>query len=313
MNLKPETRNLNPDVLGGGAGEGGEAGARSAGLLRACMGLTCRLASVAEALAIRLKTTSVSGQRAGGEVSSEEVASEEDGEAVEEASGRLVVLLADLATDARVGFAEAEYMVLLADLATDARVGFAEAEVSAAVKRVFRVDTVPGGQGAADDGLHLGAADDGQQQLMDLARLRHIDAFLKALSSSAQFRDAPESSSSASAAAAMQRCVGSLLEMFHDPRRAGSLIVFYLDHSPIDESLPESLPAVGKGNLALLLHLLSFSSQPGTCRDVLRLFRALLERAPPPPLARLKPVVRRQLAEVVTAMPRGTRRRLFDT
>ena len=101
------------------------------------------------------------------------------------------------------------------------------------MRRVFRADSAPAGGG-----------DDGLQQLMDLARLRHIDAFLKALSSSG--REAPEASASPAAAAAMQRCVGPLLEMFHDPRRAGSLIVFYLDHSPIDESLPESLPAVGK-------------------------------------------------------------------
>ena len=62
----------------------------AAGQLRACTGLACRLAGVAEALAVRLKTASATGAGAVGSPGAGEGDAEEESEAVEAASGRLV-------------------------------------------------------------------------------------------------------------------------------------------------------------------------------------------------------------------------------
>ena len=126
-------------ALGGAAGGALGRGVRAGALLAACGSLAARIVALAESLALRLR---VREGTAGAEAEAAE-----DAAAREQAGGRLVTLLAELATDERAGAAAAD--------------------AAAAVRRAVRADARPARRADAD-----GPAADALAHLLDLARLR---------------------------------------------------------------------------------------------------------------------------------------------
>ena len=157
--------------------------------------------------------------------------------------------------------------------------------------------------------------------LLDLARLRRTDALLKTLSDQGLLAVQGESEEQGlqtkerlSVQHELRSAVETVLELVSDPRRSPAVTLFYLDHSPardtvsdvkslaIPEALPHHLPEAlqSKGDIALLVHLLALSNDALAVQSVLRVLCAILvDRPTSASLARLKPFVRRRVAEVL--------------
>jgi hypothetical protein len=155
------------------------------------------------------------------------------------------------------------------------------------------------------------------QQLRDLSNLRRVDAFLKAAGSRKLVLEPQD----AVGTAAVEHCISCVRQLINDTKRSTAMVMFYLDNSPvksprppipihcINETLAEGVH--GKGNIAALFHMLVVSSDAKIIRDVLRLFRAILDKPTSAALARLKPFVRRNVAETLAVMGRAELRALL--
>jgi len=115
----------------------------------------------------------------------------------------------------------------------------------------------------------------------------------------------------------LEHCIKTVRQLVNHPKRSTAMVMFYLDNptsivnkSPlptipihcIDEALPDGIR--GKGKIAALLHILVLSSHPKIIRDLVLLLRSILEKPASAALARLKPTVRRNIAEALGALRR---------
>jgi hypothetical protein len=182
-------------------------------------------------------------------------------------------------------------LVIMADVTTDRRLKFVHSECEACLRS-------------------LSASSDSHQQLRDLSNLRRIDSFLHTVGSLELELDSPD----ADVKGILEHCISSVHEVACDSKRSTAMVMFYLDSSAnklplatipihcIDEALPEGVH--GKGNIAALVHLLRLSSDSVIIRDVLRFFRTILDKPSSAALARLKPLVRRNVAETLAVAGR---------
>jgi hypothetical protein len=216
--------------------------------LRSAVGTTCRLLQLMMALSSRLAfmrdVSSLDAGPAGRERSF-----------VETCTDRLLVMVADVSTDQRLRFVHADSESCLRVLAT---------------------------------------SEDVQQQLLDLSNLRRIDSFLQAASGFSGSRPYVFERDDTRAPFILEHCIASVRELISDGKRSSALLIFYLDSS---KKMTGSISTIsgligpgwerahsegvqGKGNIALLLHIFMLSSDPNIIRDVLRLFRFILEKPP---------------------------------
>ena len=189
-------------------------------------------------------------------------------------------------------------LVLIADLTTDDRLQFVHAECQGWLRS-------------------LSASEDTHQQLLDVSNLRRVDAFMQEVGRQQKVLDQHDTSASS----VFEHCITVVRELVNDARRSSALVVLYLDCSPVKSprpptpvhSISEALAEdeQGQGNIAALLHMVVVSAAPKIIRDVLRLFRAILEKPSSAALARLKPFVRRSVAESLAVMGRPELRALL--
>jgi len=189
-------------------------------------------------------------------------------------------------------------LVLMADLTTDHRLQFMRAECEGWLRS-------------------LSASEDIYQQLTDVSNLRRVDACMQDVGRRQVVLDVHDTRASS----VFEHCIATVRELVNDTKRSSALVVLYLDCSPVKSprlptpvhSINEALPEgeEGRGNIAALLHMLVVSSAPKIIRDVLRLFRTILEKPTSAALARLKPFVRRNVAESLAVMGRPELRALL--
>ena len=230
-------------------------------------------------------------------------------------------------------------LVVLADVATDERLEFLREECAESLKAL--------------------ASSEDTQVLLDLSRLRRVDLFLQAVAAqnlcSSELGPASAIWVGERVNRVFAHCISAVRTMMSDTKRNSALLLFYLEpqkragggggsrsistserervvawvSDTVDKtdktsssygSLPplvedEGMPGKGKsgtrGNVELLLHMLFRSSDARIIRDVLRLFGSLLEKPTSTTLARLKPYVRRNVAESLAVLGRAQLRALL--
>lgn len=247
----------------------------TAGQVQSAVRVVCRLVELMAVLCSKL--AAMREENASVEAA---LAAGRDSSALDNSMERLLVIAADVATDQRLKFAHKECEGLLSS--------------------------------------HT-ASGDSRQQLKDLSNLRRVDTFLQAIGGRKLQLARPDAPTSINGI--LEYCISSVHELACDSKRSTAMVMFYLDSSAdksplatipihcIDEALPEGMH--GKGNIAALFDLLRLSADSHILRDVLRFFRTILDKPSSAALARLKPLVRRNVAESLAVMKRGDLRALL--
>jgi len=243
------------------------------GQLATAVNLTCRVAEVISALGTKLVTLQQATKQIADTASSQSRCGRQS-TMLDTSIERLLVLMADVTTDERLHLVHSQ----------------------------------------CEAWLHtLSVSEEIQQQHRDLSSLRRVDTFLQVLGTQQLHLEA----NNASVTYILEHCIKTVRQLVNHPKRSTAMVMFYLDNptstvnkSPlptipihcIDEALPEGIR--GKGKIAALLHILVLSSDPKIIRDLVLLLRGILEKPASAALARLKPTVRRNIAEALGALRR---------